>query len=193
MKLTRIQRLTLMLCIGMTLLAYVAQVYAEKPPLKPPLTPLSHDEIHDPDNPALPSLQNPEESMKELPKDRRGEVQWVEALNKGLINPRKSVTGQEGEGGEMKELDMDIIFTNTAMMPNVRFPHLAHTRWLACTNCHPDIFQPQRGANKLSMEKILKGEFCGRCHDKVAFSLFICERCHSVPTKESGPAWWDKH
>ena len=184
--LTRIMRLTLLL--GISLLS--APVMAEKPPVAPPLTPLTIDEVHDPANPALPSLQNPEESMSGLPKDRRGEVQWVEALNSGLITPRKSVSGKEGEGEELKELDLDIVMTNTAMMPNVRFPHLTHTRWLACGNCHPDIFQPKRGANPVTMEKIFKGQYCGRCHDKVAFSLFICERCHSVPTKNSGPAWW---
>jgi c(7)-type cytochrome triheme protein len=90
----------------------------------------------------------------------------------------------------MLEMDMDIIMTNTAYMPHVRFPHLAHTQWLDCSNCHPKIFVPEKGANPVHMNAIFRGEFCGRCHDKVSFSLFICERCHSVVHEGSGPKWW---
>ena len=170
------------------LLAGVA--LAEKPPIAAPLTPLAADGIHDPENPALPTLQDPVESMSAFPKDRRGEVQWVEALNKGVITPRKFITGDSGEGEALEKLDLDVIMKNTAQMPHVRFPHLAHTRWLACSNCHSEIFIPKAGANPISMEKILKGEFCGRCHDKVSFALWSCERCHSVPHPGSPPAWW---
>lgn len=156
-----------------------------------PLTSLANDGIHDPANPAIKILQNPKESMMSFPKDRRGEVDWVKTLQQGVIKPRKSVTGDESAGKEiMQELDMDIIMKNTADMPYVKFPHLAHTQWLACSNCHPAIFIPQQDANPISMEKILKGQYCGQCHDKVSFSLFVCERCHSVPHAKSGPAWW---
>lgn len=156
-----------------------------------PLTPLASDGIHDPANPALKILQLPAESMADFPKDRRGEVDWVQTLRTGVINPRKSLTGKESGGAQiMQTLNLDIIMTNTKQMPHVRFPHLAHTEWLACSNCHPDIFISQKDANPISMEKILKGEYCGRCHDKVSFSLFNCERCHSIPHKDSGPAWW---
>ena len=156
-----------------------------------PMTPLAVDGIHDPTNPAIEFLQDPTESMKDFPKDRRGEVDWVKALQQGYIEPRKSVSGDEWEGVEiMQEMDLDIIMTNTQFMPHVRFPHLEHTQWLSCGNCHPAIFIPQEHANPISMEKILKGEFCGRCHDKVSFSLYTCERCHSIPHEGSGPAWW---
>jgi c(7)-type cytochrome triheme protein len=87
-------------------------------------------------------------------------------------------------------MDLDIVMKNTQFMPWVRFPHLQHTKWLACENCHPKIFVPQEHANPISMNKVLRGEYCGVCHDKVAFALFVCERCHSVPHEGSGPAWW---
>ena len=154
-----------------------------------PMTPLTNDGIHDPTNPAIGSLQNPKESMATFPKDRRGEVDWVRTLREGFIKPRRSVMGDD-RSDAMQTLNTDILFTNTQQMPHVRFPHLAHTEWLACSNCHSEIFEPRRGANAISMEKILKGEFCGRCHDKVSFSLFNCERCHSVPHAGSGPVWW---
>jgi c(7)-type cytochrome triheme protein len=148
--------------------------------------PLRSDGIHDPENPAIKSLQEPGESLSKFPQDRRGAVNWVTTLERGLIQPRETLTGAEG----MLIMDMDIMFTNTGSMPWVRFPHIAHTRWLDCSNCHPKIFKPQRGANKIGMDAILAGEFCGRCHDKVAFSLWICERCHSVPHEKSPKQWW---
>ncbi len=166
----------------------IVPALAQKADLPPPRTKLGDDGLHDKTNPAINSLQEPIESMKLFPKDRRAEVDWVKALREGHINPRKSI---DGTGNDlMPELDMDIIMKNTQFMPYVRFPHLAHTQWLSCSNCHPDIFVAKQGANNISMDKVLKGEFCGRCHDKVSFSLFICERCHSIVHEGSGPAWW---
>lgn len=149
-------------------------------------TPLRRDGIHDPANPAIEALQEPDSAMSRFPFDRRGGVDWVKTLEQGLINPRQSVKGDE----EMLIMNMDIVFTDTGEMPWVRFPHLAHTQWLDCSNCHPDIFVPQRGFNNPSMDGILAGEHCGRCHDKVAFPLWICERCHSVPHDNSPNKWW---
>lgn len=147
---------------------------------------LTEDGLHDPSNPSLKALQDPAESMAAFPQDRRGGIDWVAALEKGIIQPRQSLSGEEN----MLIMDMDIIFTDTGQMPHVRFPHLAHTKWLDCSNCHPKIFIPQRGANNPSMDGILAGEHCGRCHDKIAFSLWICERCHSVPHENSPEKWW---
>lgn len=177
--------------MSLVLLTGSLSVGAAEPQHPAPMTPLAADGIHDPANPAIVKLQDPKESMAEFPKDRRGEVDWVRTLRSGVISPRRSVDGDDYGGREVhQQMDLDIIFTDTQQMPHVRFPHLAHTEWLACSNCHPAIFIPQRGANNISMEKVLKGEYCGRCHDKVSFSLFVCERCHSVPHAGSGPAWW---
>jgi c(7)-type cytochrome triheme protein len=147
---------------------------------------LRDDGLHDPENPAIKALQEPAESLARFPQDRRGGVNWVQAIDQGLIQPRETLSGKEG----MLVMDMDILFTDTGSMPWVRFPHLAHTRWLDCSNCHPNIFIPRKGANNPSMDGILAGEHCGRCHDKVAFSLWICERCHSVPHDKSPKKWW---
>ncbi|NOY63581.1 MAG: hypothetical protein GXP10_10625 [Gammaproteobacteria bacterium] len=168
----------------------VPDAQAAEPSHVAPLTPLAEDGIHDPDNPAVNTLQNPDEALADFPTDRRGEVNWVRAINEGYINPRKSLTGDEFGGEMLLEMDMDIIMKQTRQMPHVRFPHLAHTQWLACSNCHPKIFKPQLEGNPVSMDKILRGEFCGRCHDKVSFALWTCERCHSVPHENSPPAWW---
>jgi c(7)-type cytochrome triheme protein len=75
-------------------------------------------------------------------------------------------------------------------MPYVKFPHNSHTEWLACSNCHDKLFIPKAGANPITMEKIFRGEYCGTCHDRIAFITHTsCERCHSVPHGDT-KAWW---
>ena len=146
---------------------------------------LHDDGTHDTRNEALVALQDPREAMADFPRDRRLQVDWVATLRQGLIRPRAELTRE----GEMEVLDLDILMKNTQFMPYVKFPHRAHTEWLACSNCHPAIFEAKEGANPITMNKVLRGQYCGVCHDKVAFSLFLCERCHSVPHAESGK-WW---
>jgi c(7)-type cytochrome triheme protein len=148
-------------------------------------TKLETDGIHDPKNPAIKSLQEPADAMASFPIDRRGLVDWVKALDLGVINPRADLQGKT----KMHPLDLDIMFKNTGKMPWVKFPHIAHTKWLACSNCHPKIFIQKKGANKFGMDDVLAGKYCGRCHDKVAFALWTCERCHSVPHKGTPERW----
>ena len=145
-----------------------------------------NDGIHDALNESLAILQDPAQAMAEFPRDRRGEVDWVLALDEALIEPRADLLGQS----EMQILDMDILMKRTQLMPWVLFPHSSHTAWLDCTNCHSEIFEPKAGGNNITMNAVLAGEFCGVCHGKVSFSLFVCERCHSVSHPGSGPKWW---
>jgi c(7)-type cytochrome triheme protein len=151
-----------------------------------PIETLHQDGVHDIENDALIVLQDPLIAMADFPIDRRKQINWVATLDAGLIAPRADLKGE----GEMLVMDMDILMTNTQFMPYVKFPHEAHTRWLDCSNCHPAIFIPREHANPISMNKVLRGEYCGVCHDKVAFALFTCERCHSVPHEGSGEKWW---
>lgn len=140
------------------------------------------DGIHDPSNITVKYLQQPYDAMASFPRDNAGIVDWVKVLDQGLIDPRKSVDGT----GEMFTVDFDIIFKNTASMPNVRFPHRQHTEWLTCANCHPAIFIPQKGSNPISMNEIIQGKYCGVCHGKVAFPPTMnCGRCHSVANEVS--------
>lgn len=145
-----------------------------------------NDGVHDTQNDAIAVLQDPTRALANFPRDRRNQVDWVAALDQGLIAPRANLKGD----AQMQTLDLDIVMKNTQYMPWVKFPHIAHTKWLACSNCHPKIFIAKENANPISMNKVLRGEYCGVCHDKVAFAIFICERCHSVPHKGSGKKWW---
>lgn len=148
---------------------------------------LAKDGIHDPKNTAISALQEPAEAMSAFPLDRRGGVDWVKAMDLGIIEPRADILGKT----QMTPFDMDILFKDTDKMPWVKFPHLAHTKWLACSNCHPAIFIQKKGANNPSMDGILAGEHCGRCHDKVAFALWTCERCHNVPHEGTPKRWME--
>lgn len=117
-----------------------------------------------------------EEAAKLLPAID-GEPDWVKALADGVVAPRPGV---DPKGKEEEVLDLDIERTPEAdEASKVVFPHAPHTAWLACTNCHPALFQEEAGATPMSMEKIEGGQSCGACHGKgVAFSVDACGRCH---------------
>ena len=137
---------------------------------------LAYDGIHDGD--AISILQEPRSALRSLPREGAGNyVDWVAALRTGAIRPRARVGGQ----GSMETLDQDILMTDTKNMPYVTFPHLAHTEWLSCRNCHDWLFKAQIGANDFSMTDIARGRACGLCHGKVAFPATECFRCHDGP------------
>lgn len=146
------------------------------------IIPLASDGIHDPTNEtAMIGLQPPVDAMRDFPRDSVGLTDWAKALDAGIIEPRFDMFGNVES---VEPLDLDITFTNTGAMPNVLFPHRQHTQWLDCSNCHPDIFEQKKGANKFKMADILGGGYCGVCHGKVAFDTTKnCMRCHSVAAK----------
>ncbi|WP_296910509.1 c(7)-type cytochrome triheme domain-containing protein [Polaromonas sp.] len=147
---------------------------------------LAPNKFYDPASPAYSQLQKSPQALKGFPRDKKGEVDWMKALFSGAIKPRADLTGSK----QMEVLDLDIVMKNTKEMPYVNFPHNSHTQWLACSNCHDKIFVKKAGANPIDMTKIFKGEYCGTCHDRVAFlTFFSCERCHSIPHGET-KAWW---
>ncbi len=184
-------------CIAFAPGAGAAESAARKPPLRP-YFPQQFEDPHraaeppagehasrrslrsdflDPANPDLHRLQDPETALAGLPKDAQGFPDWMRALREGLISPRGGLR-EEGPG---EELDLDVIMRNTRQMPWVKFPHRAHTQWLACSNCHPRPFEARAGANEILMADIFRGRYCGMCHDRVAFlTFFTCQRCHAV-------------
>jgi len=139
--------------------------------------PPAEDGIHDPENFGTELLQHPRESFSNLPKSPSGNnVNWTKALENGDIAPRYHRDDDEATPIVM---DLNIVREVKGSMPNVVYPHKQHTEWLDCSNCHPAIFIPQKGANQISMAQILLGEACGICHGKVAFPVSECRRCHS--------------
>ncbi|MFQ5559626.1 MAG: c(7)-type cytochrome triheme domain-containing protein [Nitrospinota bacterium] len=67
-----------------------------------------------------------------------------------------------------------------AGVKDVMFPHWFHRIRFKCKVCHEDIFILKAGANDIDMNKIMNGEYCGRCHNGIiAWEPLYCERCHS--------------
>ena len=139
--------------------------------------PPAKDGIHDPENDGTHMLQPPKEAFAGMDKGRFGNrVDWVKSLQNGKINPRYDRLDPTKAPIVM---DLNIVREVKGSMPNVVYPHKQHTEWLDCSNCHPAIFIPKKGANIISMAAILLGQKCGVCHGKVAFPVSDCRKCHS--------------
>ena len=67
-----------------------------------------------------------------------------------------------------------------AGMKPVLFPHWFHRIRFKCKVCHEDIFILRRGANDINLDKIMRGQYCGKCHNgQIAWEPLFCDRCHS--------------
>lgn len=139
--------------------------------------PQAEDGIHDATNDGTYALQPPLAAFGSLPKAFSGNrVNWVKALEENKIHPRYD---RNDPTAEPIVMDLNIVREVKGSMPDVVYPHKQHTEWLDCSNCHPAIFIPQKGANQISMAAILLGQKCGVCHGKVAFPISECRNCHS--------------
>jgi c(7)-type cytochrome triheme protein len=113
-----------------------------------------------------------------FPKDQSGGVDWVAAVRSGAIAPRRTRDGSPEEPQEAVP-DFELVPEKEPQFAAL-FSHGVHLRWLKCVNCHPDPFPGRRAGNaEITMAKIFEGQFCGRCHGKVAFDMSTgCLRCH---------------
>ncbi len=117
--------------------------------------------------------------LSKFPKSKFGnQINWVAALDKGLIHPVNYLTIKPPDNIVIiKPLMLEAEWSG---IPAAIFSHKVHTQWLDCNNCHPDIFNIKKKTTKhFSMERILKREFCGVCHLTVAFPMDDCRRCHT--------------
>lgn len=127
------------------------------------------------------------ENIKEegLPKDKFGDINWVEMDKQKIIEPLSSLGMKEDTEGTR---DTDILFdVPFAFMKDVKFSHKIHSSWIKCSLCHDRIFKKKLGANKVTMVDMKQGRSCGTCHGRVSFKVSDCKRCHSYdvnkPTK----------
>ena len=181
----RAQWITVAITASTIMLASVIVAAAEQPiPVNRLLKPhknedrlLKEDGIHDPAVKELSKLKEPTKELESLDKTFSGNfVDWSSSIKKGLIKPQYDAKDSKAQAMPM---DLDIVFAVKGSIGNVLFSHSSHLQWLECNNCHTAIFQPKRGANKVSMDMILRGQSCGVCHGSVAFPINDCERCHS--------------
>ncbi|MFI4940590.1 MAG: c(7)-type cytochrome triheme domain-containing protein [Burkholderiales bacterium] len=122
------------------------------------------------------------EIFKSLPKDKKNNIDWMAALAQNLIKPRPGIDEKTPESKTSKAE----VLLSTSGNPSryVVFQHATHTQWLTCTNCHPAIFARDGGADKITMDDIDAGKFCGVCHDKVALAPPAgCKGCHKPRPK----------
>jgi len=110
-------------------------------------------------------------------------VDWEEAEARGLIQPVDFLPGVSVERPPLTA-QKDFSIPSGAWMSGIIFSHKKHALWNGCEVCHPDIFPSvKKGTLRYSMFQICDGQYCGVCHDHVAFPLRNCERCHANPVR----------
>jgi len=118
------------------------------------------------------------EKFKELnlePAKSGNKIDWTASLNAGKIKPVHFLKTPP----DMHYEETLLLEAAWTMVPPAIFPHKAHTKWLDCNNCHPEIFNIKKKTTKhFLMEFIKDGQFCGVCHLTIAFPMTDCIRCH---------------
>ncbi len=122
---------------------------------------------------------------KKLPTENmEGLIDWEEAEARGLIHPVDYLPGISIQRQALTPQGDFAITSKSAWMPNIIFSHKKHVVWNGCEVCHPDIFpSSKKGTVKYTMFEISDGKYCGLCHDRVAFTLSKCEKCHAAPVR----------
>jgi c(7)-type cytochrome triheme protein len=111
-------------------------------------------------------------------------INWEEAEAKGLIKLVDFLEGVSIQRPSLKAQKDFSVDVKASWIGEVIFSHKKHAVWNGCEVCHPEIFPSvQKGTVKYSMFEIAEGQYCGVCHDKVAFSLLECQRCHTKPVE----------
>ena len=88
------------------------------------------------------------------------------------------IVPREG-GAEYGDIVMNLE-AEKAEMPPVVFPHWFHRIRFKCKVCHEEIFVMRAGANHVTMIEIIKGNYCGKCHNgRIAWAPLYCDRCHA--------------
>jgi c(7)-type cytochrome triheme protein len=119
----------------------------------------------------------------DLPRTLGGGVDWEVAEARGDVTPADVVDGASLRRPALR-MDRDVeIGSQVSWMSAVRFSHKKHAVWNGCEVCHPEIYPSTAGAVRHNMLEISSGASCGVCHDKVAFPLALCERCHVRPVR----------
>lgn len=124
-----------------------------------------------------------EKFAKKFPRLPDGSIDWEKAEDKGIIKPIDFLPGISFHRDPLKSQE-DFSIEVTSWASNVIFSHKKHAVWNGCELCHPQIFpSAKKGTVQYSMFQIMRGEYCGICHLKVAFSVWLCNKCHTNPPR----------
>lgn len=117
---------------------------------------------------------------QKLPYDRFGFIDWVALKKSGGYSPIGSVKNPvKGKKPEVRD-DVVIFKSPSDFMADVPFSHRTHTDGIECSTCHPSVFKDKLGAVKSNMTEMAEGSSCGACHNKTAFKLADCMKCHKA-------------
>jgi c(7)-type cytochrome triheme protein len=121
---------------------------------------------------------------KKLPKKNLWNlVDWEDAEARGFIRPIDFLPGISIERPSLT-VQKDFSIPSRGWMSDIIFSHKKHARWNGCEVCHPDIFPSvKKGTVKYSMLQVCDEQYCGVCHDRVAFPLNDCQKCHATPVR----------
>ncbi len=122
---------------------------------------------------------------EKLPKSTLEElIDWEEAEARGFIHPLDFLMGVSMQRQPLNAQKDFSITSRSTWMTDIIFSHKKHVMWNGCEVCHPDIFPSvKKGTVKFSMLEIANGQYCGLCHNRVAFPLNKCEKCHVNPVQ----------
>jgi c(7)-type cytochrome triheme protein len=111
-----------------------------------------------------------------LPRDKKGAVDWMRALDEKLITPKPGI---DPATEEAKTNDEEVQFVpKDKPSKAVTFRHATHTQWMACKNCHSAIFKKKSGDLQFTHDDMDAGKYCGACHFKVVVVQSGCNGCH---------------
>jgi len=107
-------------------------------------------------------------------------IDWLAAQRRGQIKLKDTVPGVTRRRRPIRHQGETVFAARDLQMPEIVFSHPKHAVWVGCELCHPAIFPVEPGADKISMQAIFEGRYCGVCHGKVSFPLdFDCRLCHT--------------
>jgi len=114
-----------------------------------------------------------------LPRLRENSIDWEKAEVEGKIKPIDFLEGVSYKRDDLKAQQDFSIGVSSSWVSDVIFSHKKHIVWNGCEVCHPMIFpSSKKGTVKYTMFEIMEGEYCGVCHVQVAFSVWLCYKCH---------------
>jgi c(7)-type cytochrome triheme protein len=110
-------------------------------------------------------------------------IDWEKAEDEGIIKLIDFLPGISFHRDQLKAQE-DFSIDVTTWASDVIFSHKKHAIWNGCELCHPNVFpSSKKGTVQYNMFQIMEGEYCGICHQTVAFSVWLCYKCHKNPVR----------
>jgi c(7)-type cytochrome triheme protein len=107
-------------------------------------------------------------------------IDWEKAAEEGKIKPVDYLEGISPQRNALQAQKDFSIPVRSLRWADVIFSHKKHIAWNGCEVCHPMIYQSSKqGSLQYSMADIMDGESCGVCHVSVAFTVWLCRKCHT--------------